>query len=341
MEYVNGGELSKYLKLYKQKYQKAFPEEIVQHLMRQIVDALVYIHNRNIIHRDLKLENIMVNFDSEKDKEELNMMKAKIKIIDFGFAILLQSDYSLTDTAVGTLLYMDPKILEEFNNKALNDKNRGYGKEADIWSLGCICYELFRGKYPFEANTFDELVNKINKGKYKLPKTSSKEIISFLDKMLQYDGKARKSARDLRNHPFLNKEVKDFTYMNINDILKGQKEKKGHYEIKNNNEKFNENVIKNYKRINAFPKKPISEEDSFNNNKKDQNVPNINKNNIFKVQVPHYGNPKGINAQPHMQKGIYQNNIMNQYAPPPIGGYQYNNHLNPKINNNIGINNKK
>ena len=160
MEYINGGELSKYLKLYKQKYQKAFPEEIVQHLMRQIVDALVYIHSKNIIHRDLKLENIMVSFDSEKDKEELNMMKAKVKIIDFGFAILLQSDFSLTDTAVGTLLYMDPKILKEFNSKALNDKNRGYGKEADIWSLGCICYELFRGKYPFEANTFDELVKK-------------------------------------------------------------------------------------------------------------------------------------------------------------------------------------
>ena len=174
MEYVNGGELSKYLKKYKEKYQtKAFPEEIVQYLMKQILDALIYIHNLNIIHRDLKLENIMVGFDSEKDKEELNMMKAKIKIIDFGFAIILPSSDSLTNTAVGTLLYMDPKILQEFNNQALVDKSRGYGKEADIWSLGCICYELFRGKYPFEAETFDELVNKIRKGKYKLTSTTS------------------------------------------------------------------------------------------------------------------------------------------------------------------------
>ena len=138
MEYVNGGELSNYLKRYKLKYGKAFPEEIVQYLMKQIVDALVYIHDKNIIHRDLKLENIMVSFDSEKDKEELNMMKAKIKIIDFGFAIILLSDDYLTNTAVGTMLYMDPTILEEFYKQAKVDKKRGYGKEADIWSLGCI-----------------------------------------------------------------------------------------------------------------------------------------------------------------------------------------------------------
>ena len=80
MEYINGGELSYILKQYKLKYQKPFSEEIVQHLMKQTIDALIYIHDINIIHRDLKLENIMVNFDTEKDKEELNMMKAKIKI---------------------------------------------------------------------------------------------------------------------------------------------------------------------------------------------------------------------------------------------------------------------
>ena len=62
------------------KYQSGFPEEIIQHIMRQIVDALNYIHDRNIIHRDLGLDNIMVHFDNEKDRNELNMMKAKIKL---------------------------------------------------------------------------------------------------------------------------------------------------------------------------------------------------------------------------------------------------------------------
>ena len=182
MEYINGGDLRKCLKKYMKKYGKAFSEEIVQHLMRQIVNALIYIHDKNIIHRDLKLENIMVSFDSEKDKYELNMMRAKVKIIDFGLAIILPTNVSLTNTAVGTALYMDPVILDEFYNKAKADKTRGYGKEADIWSLGCICYELFRGKYPFEASNIQELYGKINNyGKYKIPKTASKEIISFLD----------------------------------------------------------------------------------------------------------------------------------------------------------------
>jgi calcium-dependent protein kinase len=203
MEYCNGGDLAKCLAYYKNKNQKPFSEEVVQYLMRQIVSGICYLHKKNILHRDIKLENILVNFDNEKDAHERNMMKAKIKIIDFGFAIHLPSQCSTTFSAVGTFLYMDPKILEKFNQKAMQDKKRGYGKEVDIWSLGCICYGLYRGKYPFQANNFAELIDKINYGKYSLPKTASKEIYSFLDKMLQYDGKARLSAEELINHPFL------------------------------------------------------------------------------------------------------------------------------------------
>ena len=91
-EYINGEELSNCLKKYIEKYKMAFPEEIVQYLMRQIIDSLHYIHKRKIIHRDLKLDNIMVNFDNISDKENLNMMKAKIKIIDLGFAVQLTAD---------------------------------------------------------------------------------------------------------------------------------------------------------------------------------------------------------------------------------------------------------
>ena len=69
MEYINGGKLSDYLKKYKLKYKKVFPEEIVQYLMRQIVGALIHLHDRNIILRDLKLENIMVSFDLKKIKK--------------------------------------------------------------------------------------------------------------------------------------------------------------------------------------------------------------------------------------------------------------------------------
>ena len=339
MEYVNGGELSKYLKKYKEKYQtKAFPEEIVQYLMRQILNALIYIHNLNIIHRDLKLENIMVNFDSEKDKEELNMMKATIKIIDFGFAIILQSPDSLTNTAVGTLLYMDPKILQEFNNQALVDKSRGYGKEADIWSLGCICYELFRGKYPFEAETFDELVSKIHKGKYKLPPTTSKELVSFLTKMLQYDGKARLSAKELINEPFIKKNVKDFTYISINKI---QNQKKDDTESDNSGLAM-DTINKNYKKNNTFQGIPINDEYSLNSNvTNNTNNTNINRNNTYTVPVNFYGMPMALNNQPHMQNGMFYNQASNYPAPPPYTGFQNPNFINPGINFNINFKNNK
>ena len=92
MEYINGGVLTDCLKKYIEKHGKAFPEHIVQYLMRQIIDAFVYIHGKNIIHRDLKLDNIMVHFDNPADKENLDMMKAKIKIIDFGFSTLITKE---------------------------------------------------------------------------------------------------------------------------------------------------------------------------------------------------------------------------------------------------------
>ena len=293
MEYINGGELSDYLKKYMLKYGRPFSEEIVQYLMKQILNAIIYIHDLNIIHRDLKLENIMVNFDSEKDKEELNMMKAKIKIIDFGFAIMLSSKFSLTNSAVGTFMYMDPKILKEFDNQVLVDKSRGYGKEADIWSLGCICYQLYRGKYPFEAKTFEELVGKIDKGKYRLPSSASREIISFLDKMLKYKGKDRSSARELINEPFLVKNFKDFTFLSIK-----------------NDRQQNPNINKGdakFVKYNSVPVHPNKEEDISHQNKNNScdrsNMSSVSGSFSVNFQSNSLNN---LNPQPHMQSQTFQ-----------------------------------
>ena len=92
MEYVNGGGLSDCLKKYKDKYKQAFSEEIIKNLMRQVIDPLCYLHKQKIIHRDLKLDNIMVSFDNKVDKENLNMTKAQIKLIDFGLATKLSAE---------------------------------------------------------------------------------------------------------------------------------------------------------------------------------------------------------------------------------------------------------
>ena len=211
MEYINGGGLSDCLKKYKEKYnKKAFPEEIVQYLMRQIIDALNYIHKQKIIHRDLKLDNIMINFDSESDMQNLNMMKAKIKIIDFGFATKLSGVQDLTFSAVGSPINMDPIILAKFSKNKDVNKIMGYDEKADIWSIGTVCYELLTGKAVFNAKTMNDLEEKVKNGSYSLPKSVSKEVMSFLNAMLQYDSKFRLSAEELLKHPFLTKNVSDF-----------------------------------------------------------------------------------------------------------------------------------
>ena len=217
MEYINGGGLSECLHRYMQKYHRAFPEEVVQHLMRQIIEALFYIHSLKIIHRDLKLDNIMVSFNSIYDKENLNMMNAKIKIIDFGFAIqLLNAD--LTFSAVGSPINMDPIILKKFLKTKVNN-NLGYDEKADIWSIGTVCYELLLGKALFNAKNINDLVVKVESGLYSIPKTFSKEVISFLTSMLQYEGKNRLSSKELLKHPFLTKNVRNFTKLNsVNSV---------------------------------------------------------------------------------------------------------------------------
>lgn len=313
MEYINGGELSDYLKKYIDKYGNPFSEEIVQYLMKQIISALIYIHDLNIIHRDLKLENIMVDFDNEKDKEELNMMKAKIKIIDFGFAIMLSSKFSLTNSAVGTFMYMDPKILKEFNNQVLVDKSRGYGKEVDIWSLGCICYQLFRGKYPFEAKTFEELVGKIDKGKYRLPTTASREIISFLDKMLKYKGKDRLSAKELINEPFLVKNFKDFTYM------------QNKHDKRQQNPNINKGDAK-FVKCNSVPIHPNKEENISNQSKNNScdrsNMSSVSSSFSYNLQPNSLNH---LNPQPQMQSQTFQmpRYPINVPTQPPFQNINY------------------
>ena len=215
LEYLNGGDLKSCLHLYMQRYNTPFPEEIVQHLMKQIVRAVAYFHEFNVIHRDLKLDNIMVNFDSEKDKQDLNMMRAKIKIIDFGCSIVIPSQGGFCFTAAGTPGYMAPFLLEEYYRNAKREGLVGYGKEVDIWSLGCLCYELFMGKVPFNSKEIPNLINQMNEGTYTLPPNSSAEIRDFLSKMLKRDGKARATARELFFHPFLTNDVRNFGKINI------------------------------------------------------------------------------------------------------------------------------
>ena len=333
MEFINGGMLSDCLKKYMDKYNKAFTEEIVQHLMKQIINALYYIHSRKIIHRDLKLDNIMVHFDSEFDKQNLNMMKATIKIIDFGFAVQLNpQNKDLTYSAVGSPINMDPIILEKFSKKRGNI-NLGYDEKADIWSIGTVCYELLIGKSVFDAKTMNDLVEKVEKGQYNVPSTVSKEVVSFLNGMLQYDSKYRLSSAELLKHPFLTKNPANFKQMKTSKASKNEnndiKKNKSIWAIFNDEDKFiNVEGGKNK------PDTPVIEEEiknKTNQSKTTDNLPNYPHSNNHSND---YYNPKNSpnQNQPYLRRNytttqspffgatsFYGQNMHANNPPPSIG----------------------
>ena len=205
--------------MYKKKYGRPLPIEVVQYFMRQIVNGVKYIHSKRIIHRDLKSDNILLNYKNLADKNNMNLLSAEVKIIDLGLAKqLMPNEY--TNTAVGSPLNMDPIILKKFIKAGGYEKLQGYNEKADIWSLGAIFYEMFTGRPLFMADGIEELEQKVEIGNYYLPTylNLTKEVISFINGMLQYNGDLRLSADELSKHDFLVKNVKDFIPANLQPI---------------------------------------------------------------------------------------------------------------------------
>jgi serine/threonine protein kinase len=225
-DYCNGGGLSNCLEGYMKKTGKPFSEEICQYVLSQVVNGLHYLHKNKILHRDLKLDNILVHFHSEEDRKNMNLLKSTIKIIDFGFARYLQND-DLAQSVLGSPINMDPQILQKLK-KMDNQGKFGYDEKADIWSLGTIAYELLIGAPPFDASSYDELLEKINKGSYSIPNSLklSKQSISFLNGLLQYDPKQRFGVDDIIYHEFLTQDQSKFEVIDLNKVNKNYKNAK-------------------------------------------------------------------------------------------------------------------
>ena len=277
MEYINGGTLSDYLSSYKLKTGKPFSQKMIQHFVKQIVQGLIYIHSKNIIHRDLKLDNILLSFPSKIPKENREYSQATVKIIDFGLST--QKTFAMSNP--GTPAYMDPIILQKFNKSGGIKRFRLYDKKADIWSLGAITYEMLTGQNIFQADDLDELISKVEKGNYYLKVDDlSNEILSFLNCMLQYEPKNRLSAKDLALHQFLTEKPEDFEKADVSDIE--YKINEGFLTINI----FNNNTIKK-----MFPYKP-------------NNIFNSLTLNMFQLTKKNHHSKKDISTQNDKNKLI-------------------------------------
>jgi len=333
MEYCNGGTLTECLEKYKNIHHSPFTEEIVQHIMRQIVSAINYIHDLRIIHRDLKLDNILVKFENETDKNQLNLLKSEVKIIDFGFAAY-KTQAGLLQTAIGSPMNMDPLILKKFNMGGSGNKELGYDEKADIWSLGTLCYQMLIGHCAFDAYNMKELVSKVEEGTYKVPTNLSKEVVSFLNAMLQYNANKRLSANELARHHFLTKNVKDFQPIDLRKVSNKIRRNNLNVNIKKNStiwSIFNEedekkliNIPTNY----LIPMdSPINEEEEFNQHPMPENkrrntekIPHLPKNPKLNNNFPQDNHPHDIN------KKKTQN--FQGYGTGPSGVSAYNNQNN-------------
>ena len=180
-------------------------EANIASIVYQICLAINYLHASGVIHRDLKLENIMVDLvDLEGDVEKEDYIEHQLvcKLTDFGFATVI--DNKKKTLSVGSPIYMAPDVL-----------NRQYDSKCDLWALGVLTYMLLTGKPPFEGKDNDEkdLFVKIRyyEPEYEcLEETCLKEgkyAIDFLKKCMNKNPNARSNAHDLLKHKWFKKMV--------------------------------------------------------------------------------------------------------------------------------------
>ena len=197
-------EYCKYGELYEQ-VKNEFSETQIAVMFRQILSGIAYLHSNNIIHRDLKLENILIN-DIEKSittNEDLFL----VKIIDFGTAKIFDKN-KMPRAIVGSIYYIAPEVIL-----------KKYGKECDMWSLGVILYMFIVGHAPFDGRSNRDIMEKIKGGKYlkneKRWKKASNEVKDLINKLLVLEPEKRLTAFEALRHPWFKVSNSNILYNNI------------------------------------------------------------------------------------------------------------------------------
>ncbi|XP_014251676.1 cAMP-dependent protein kinase catalytic subunit alpha-like isoform X2 [Cimex lectularius] len=182
LPFLPGGDLYFHLK----RFMK-FPEPLAKFYICQLVLALEYLHSLDLVHRDVKPENIILD------------VEGFIKLTDFGFC---KQVLGRTYTICGTPEYLAPELLS----------GKGYGKAVDWWSMGVMLFELVHGLTPFVQSDVEATYAQIQTGEYTMPSHFSVDLQDLINRLLQSQpskriGNYKRGAKDIKNHPFFNEIV--------------------------------------------------------------------------------------------------------------------------------------
>ena len=207
-EYCNGGNLEQAMKYHLETFKKPISENIARYFIFNILQGIIYLNKNNLIHRDIKSDNILLHFENEEDLITHNFLKAKIKIIDFGFARYLEQN-ELAGSLVGTPMYMEPSILKTFMTSKSRVVDGFYDKKVDVWSLGILTYELLIGIVPFIARNIKGLFHSVEQRDFCIPKEEKRNLelseaaINFIDRTLNIDMNMRPLPEELIKDPWI------------------------------------------------------------------------------------------------------------------------------------------
>ena len=184
MEYCEGGDLDKYV-----EENGPLTEREIADLLLPVAESFAFIHGKGVIHRDLKLANILLA------KKIVKGEKPCIKITDFGLAHVLSKDKT-AQTLCGTPVYMAPEIW--------NNDSKGYSNKIDVWAFGNMIYKMMYGEYAFEDRDVDK---KVKEGIIRFPKLrfTSIQAMDLMLKCFRKNPQYRISFADIASHPFFTK----------------------------------------------------------------------------------------------------------------------------------------
>jgi|Transcript_89962 NIMA (never in mitosis gene a)-related kinase len=196
MDYAEGGDL--YNRISKQrKVGQNFPEPQIVRWFTQGSLALKHLHERHVLHRDLKSQNLFLTGSG------------RLRIGDFGIAKVLDSTAAFAKTTIGTPYYLSPEICQE----------RPYSWSSDVWAMGCILYEMAALRVPFDAPNIRALVTKITRGPMPVvPPRYSAEFQRLCWDLLQREERKRPSSTDVLRYPIIQTEIRN--------MLKEEQDKK-------------------------------------------------------------------------------------------------------------------